>query len=874
MGSTSAGQTCTVSNTGNATLTIASVTASGEFAQSNNCAGSVAAGSKCTVQVTFTPTATGTRSGAISIADNATGSPHSVTLTGTGASATAGSVTYYVAPNGKDTWSGTLAAPNGNNTDGPLATFDRARAVVQANKAGFSQVTVQFRAGTYELPAAVQFTAADSGSAATQITYQNYPGEMAVISGGKALTGWTQSTTVPGAWRVSVAGMQPFEQLWVNGQRRYRARWNVTSASGYLNNLGPIYVANSTGCTNANYAAGYSPALLITSGARSGQYECFDRFFFRTGDINPNWSGVSDANHPIEVIVFEDWTVARMRLASIGPSSIYAGAPANSSVAYLVGAMSVGQFWGVLPGHRYLIDNVKEALSSSTPGQWIVDTDTSGNPSVLTYVPAAGEDFSGNPPTVMVPQISQLLVANNLSYVSFKGLTFSHANWVAGTPGYTTFAAGENAPNDTVPAALSFTKSSHIVLDSVAVANTGGWGADIVGTNANFTTPASACSSQSLQNCNNQVVNSEFTDLGSGAIRLGDNPVASDTDANVAAFDLIYNNVLAGGDRMLPGTALWIGDAHDNVIDHNDLYDFYNTAINLGHSLNFDANNLPNWTHDNLISYNHVYQIGQGVTDDIGAVHAATGLQTGNQLLHNTFHDITHDPGTGGYGGWGIYLDQGSSFVTAKNNLVYNTSATGFTYNHSESGTFQLKGTPNPIQNNIFAFGAEASIHRNLDDGGMNLTFQNNIVYWDQTAPPFGPPSPQMGMWVCNGSTSALTGCFSFASNLYYSKIDPGMATWRFIVGSSNPMALTLAMWQGLGEDAGSATTVDPLFVCPAKTACSGSGAFNFNLQSNSPAPALIHFVPFDPTQAGRANPVLMPPALPPAFPLQVPASY
>jgi len=291
-------------------------------------------------------------------------------------------------------------------------------------------------------------------------------------------------------------------------------------------------------------------------------------------------------------------------------------------------------------------------------------------------------------------------------------------------------------------------------------------------------------------------------------------------------------------------------------------------------SLNFDANNLPNWTHDNVISYNHVYQIGQGVTDDIGAVHAATGLQTGNQILHNTFHDITHDPGTGGYGGWGIYLDQGSSFVTAKNNLVYNTSATGFTYNHSESGTFQLKATPNPIQNNIFAFGAQASIHRNQDDGGMNLSFQNNIVYWDQTAPPFGPPSPQEGTWVCNGSVTAVTGCFSFASNLYYSKMDPGMATWRFITGNNNPTPLTLALWQALGEDVGSVTTVDPLFVCPAKTACAGSGAFNFNLQSGSQAPALMHFVPFDPSQAGRANPVLMPASLPPAFPVQVPASY
>jgi hypothetical protein len=63
------------------------------------------------------------------------------------------SVTFYVSPSGKDSWSGTLPAPNGAGTDGPFATFDRARAAVQSlNKSGLTQVSVQFRAGTYSFP--------------------------------------------------------------------------------------------------------------------------------------------------------------------------------------------------------------------------------------------------------------------------------------------------------------------------------------------------------------------------------------------------------------------------------------------------------------------------------------------------------------------------------------------------------------------------------------------------------------------------------------------------------------------------------------------------------------------------------------------------
>jgi hypothetical protein len=80
----SASQGVTLTNTGNATLTITSLTSSGDFAQTNTCGSSVAAGANCTINVTFTPTNINTRSGAITIADNATGSPQSVTLTGKG----------------------------------------------------------------------------------------------------------------------------------------------------------------------------------------------------------------------------------------------------------------------------------------------------------------------------------------------------------------------------------------------------------------------------------------------------------------------------------------------------------------------------------------------------------------------------------------------------------------------------------------------------------------------------------------------------------------------------------------------------------------------------------------------------------------------
>ncbi len=81
---TSAAKNVTLTNNGDSTLTVTSVTATGDFAQTNNC-GSVSAGGACTINVTFTPTTTGARTGRVTIVDNAApGSPHVIRLFGAG----------------------------------------------------------------------------------------------------------------------------------------------------------------------------------------------------------------------------------------------------------------------------------------------------------------------------------------------------------------------------------------------------------------------------------------------------------------------------------------------------------------------------------------------------------------------------------------------------------------------------------------------------------------------------------------------------------------------------------------------------------------------------------------------------------------------
>jgi parallel beta-helix repeat protein len=81
-GTTSAAQTVTVSNPTSSAASVSSISASGQFAETNTCGSSIAANGSCTVSVTFTPTAAGTQTGSLTV--NAGGVTNTVSLTGTG----------------------------------------------------------------------------------------------------------------------------------------------------------------------------------------------------------------------------------------------------------------------------------------------------------------------------------------------------------------------------------------------------------------------------------------------------------------------------------------------------------------------------------------------------------------------------------------------------------------------------------------------------------------------------------------------------------------------------------------------------------------------------------------------------------------------
>jgi F5/8 type C domain/Abnormal spindle-like microcephaly-assoc'd, ASPM-SPD-2-Hydin len=109
VGSVSAASTVTITNTGTVSASVSAVAATAQFAQTNNCA-SLAPGSSCTVNVTFNPTGAGNVTGSLTVTSNATNSPLTVALSGTG---TGNTNPTNLAP------AGTMSASNYTQTYAP-----------------------------------------------------------------------------------------------------------------------------------------------------------------------------------------------------------------------------------------------------------------------------------------------------------------------------------------------------------------------------------------------------------------------------------------------------------------------------------------------------------------------------------------------------------------------------------------------------------------------------------------------------------------------------------------------------------------------------------------------------------------------------------
>jgi hypothetical protein len=672
----------------------------------------------------------------------------------------------YVSPQGNDAWSGTAVEPNPAKTDGPLATIQRAGQLVRTLKAQAGRarpVVVAIRGGTYFLAQPICLGPEDSGTAQVPVIYQAYGHDQPVLSGGVKIEGWRQSAD--GRWHANLedvkSGKWSFTQLFADDQRRFRPRLPRHGYYKIARELPPVEKAGRKWHTQLAYAG---------------------------DDLCGDWANRGD----LEVQVFRGWTGMRLHIAALDPAA---------HVVTFATAGATGDDLGSFPkDERFLVDNVREALGE--PGQWYLDR-PSGE---LTYVPIPGE----RPETTVViaPRLERLLVVEGdlkagrwVQYVQFRGLTFAHANWVMPLAGQ---ACGQAEVN--LDGAISVIGGRNLLIDGCAVRHVGGYAMAF----------GAGCRDNRVEKC-------EMVDMAAGGVKIGhagSGPlygwVTENDPEKIPAHHTVRQCLIAHGGRMhAAAVGVWIAHSPHNVVEHNDIYDFYYTGISVGWTWGYG----PSTTHHNDIGFNHVHTLGQGVLSDMGGIYTL-GVSPGTRVHDNRFHDIRCY--ARGYGGYGLYTDEGSSDIVMENNLVYRAGSGGF---------HQHYGKENHIQNNIFAFGDEAQWQRTRPEPHTSFFLEHNIVYWNNNNLVLGN-----NWWDSH---------FKLDYNVYWNSGKPV----RFFADFG------FLQWQKKFNQDQHSIVADPLFVAAEKD--------DFRLKENSPALAL-GFKPFDVSTAGRTVPTGLTRRLPP----------
>ncbi|MBB5791021.1 Ig-like domain-containing protein [Jiangella mangrovi] len=186
----------------------------------------------------------------------------------------------YVSLQGDDRWSGRLADPAPDGSDGPLRTLVEARDAVRRLKAqsGLTRpVHVVVRGGTHHLAEALLLTPEDSGTEECPIVWRAADGEHVVISGGRPIEGtWTRGSD--GVWSTPIPVGWPFRTLFADGRRETLARYP---------NPDPEHPGRSY-----LYHGGQNPNLILAGLARGGDFVEY-RFDVTTAATYDLWIGVA-----------------------------------------------------------------------------------------------------------------------------------------------------------------------------------------------------------------------------------------------------------------------------------------------------------------------------------------------------------------------------------------------------------------------------------------------------------------------------------------------------------------------------------------------------------------------------------------------------
>lgn len=582
----------------------------------------------------------------------------------------------------------TGADGNDGSSKSPLATIEAARNVVREHRqAGFTgHATVRIGPGTYHFANPLTFGPEDSGPT----RYIGEPG--AVVDGGREIGGFvpTRANGIA-CWSADVPEYRlkrPFRQLWINGERRPRARFPKFSFET---------------------PEGLTEVLRMGEirGEAAQELSLFDgdyRFKPSEGDLHGALLANPESLYDAEAMLFHYWVSERMPQLHYSSRSGWLESSRQSRFALRESGASDQLA-------RYFLDNLFEALSE--PGEWYLDH----RAGKLYYVPLAGETIETT--TAVAPVALGLVEIRGVPFnrskmwgdpgyvepvtgLQFEGLSFRHVD-VAIPQSQKLFhdttpqpERPTAAPTQAVleaPGVLSFMAAKDCSVIGCTIEQAGPYGIDV----------GLGCRRIDL-------IGNTLRDLGGGGVKIHGGEV-DEAPWRRTGCCVVSDNRIERGGRVFPGSVgILLGLTNENVVSHNSVQDFFYTGISVGWSWGYKETA----SRDNLILDNRITKIGQGLISDMGAIYVL-GVQPGTVIAGNVIDGIrAYD-----YGSWGVYLDEGSSHILVEENWVNGTQGPCVNIHY---------GRGNTIQRNLLFSEHDAAAQIGRVEGHISGYFRENVV--------------------------------------------------------------------------------------------------------------------------------------------------
>ena len=587
------------------------------------------------------------------------------TLAFAGAAVAATQATFYVSPSGSDSNKGTK--------DAPFKTITQAQKAVRAiNGSMTGDIEVILREGTYVLPATIGFDERDGGKDGHYVRYKAADGEKPLITGGMGITGWTIHDEANNIWKAEGVDGR-FRQLYVNNRKAVRACFPN------------VIAANEKG--NGGFDHDFVRLTKVDSSGRA---------FDVSADYIKNIKNIED----VEIHLMIAWSENILRLekaqVSGGTAKLIPKDPERTKLFHRAYPMLGTAFMSDPPKQQvFYLENSYDLIDA--PGEWYLDEKNQ----TLYYKPREGESMATA--HVVAPRLNTLFSAlgkdtkNKVGYMSFEGLTFAHSNYTRPSEeGFLDLQAA-NFNVDVLPdpgrgnweklnsnkyllwrpdAAFRVENAHHFLVQGNVFSQIAATGLDFVsGTN------------------DDMIQGNAFFEIGAAGIMLGKFYQDSTTEIHIAynpsdkdeisTRDTVKNNLVTNVTNEHQG-AVGIGAGYPRyvVIEHNEVSYTYYSGISIGFGWTKQQTAMTN----NHVNWNEIHHIARLLCDS-GPIYTLSNQGTGSEIQHN----YIHDNGTSKWADyWNvpIYLDEGSSGFTVKENVFKNSPA-GVGQNQAGQNTLQ-----------------------------------------------------------------------------------------------------------------------------------------------------------------------------------------